>query len=164
MRLLATIIALAAVPTVAAEPPQTWWIVSVHDGDTVKAIDAAKVQQRYGCTASTPLRSGQPFGTKARDRLAALTMEKAVEVHLHGQDKYGRTLARLVVEGQDVDAAMIREGLAWHYAKYDHTPALAAAEREARAARRSLWADRDPVPPWEWRASEKDHYVKAALH
>jgi hypothetical protein len=30
-----------------------------------------------------------------------------------------------------------------------------AAERDARAARRGLWADKAPVPPWEWRASEK---------
>jgi endonuclease YncB( thermonuclease family) len=32
---------------------------------------------------------------------------------------------------------------------------LIAAEVEARAARRGLWGDREPVPPWEWRATEK---------
>jgi len=32
---------------------------------------------------------------------------------------------------------------------------LAAAERDARAAGRGLWADKAPVAPWTWRAEEK---------
>jgi len=36
------------------------------------------------------------------------------------------------------------------------------AEREARAARRGLWADKVPVAPWEWRASEKVSKGEAA--
>jgi endonuclease YncB( thermonuclease family) len=48
------------------------------------------------------------------------------------------------------------DGLAWHYVWYSKAEALAAAEREARVAGRGLWADREPVPPWEWRATEKD--------
>lgn len=37
----------------------------------------------------------------------------------------------------------------------DHTAALEAAERNARAARRAGLAGRVPVPPWEWRKGEK---------
>ena len=55
----------------------------------------------------------------------------------------------------EVDAEMIVTGRAWHYKRYDHTAALDAAERNARAARRGLWADAEPVPPWEWRKAEK---------
>jgi micrococcal nuclease len=51
---------------------------------------------------------------------------------------------------------MVAEGLAWHFTRYSDDATLAAAEREARAARRGLWRDREPVPPWEWRASEKE--------
>jgi endonuclease YncB( thermonuclease family) len=51
--------------------------------------------------------------------------------------------------------SVIATGHAWHYGRYDHTAALEAAERNARAARRGLWADAEPVPPWEWRKSEK---------
>ena len=36
------------------------------------------------------------------------------------------------------------------------------AEREARAAGRGLWADKIPVAPWEWRATEKDRKGEAA--
>src|SRR5262245_21583656 len=44
------------------------------------------------------------------------------------------------------------QGMAWHYVKYapnDRT--LAAAEAEARAAKRGLWSDPRPIAPWEWR-------------
>ena len=71
-------------------------------------------------------------------------------------DRYGRTLARIEVEGQDVNRQMVADGLAWHYVRYSKDAGLAAAEREARAAARGLWADREPVPPWEWRASERE--------
>ena len=42
---------------------------------------------------------------------------------------------------------MIADGLAWHYVRYSKAEELAAAEREARAAGRGLWADPEPVPP-----------------
>lgn len=47
---------------------------------------------------------------------------------------------------------LVRAGLAWwyrHYAPRDRE--LERLEAQARAARRGLWADKDPVPPWEWR-------------
>jgi endonuclease YncB( thermonuclease family) len=57
---------------------------------------------------------------------------------------------------------MIADGLAWHYVRYSKAEELAAAEREARAAGRELWADREPVPPWEWRATAKDRKARPA--
>ncbi len=58
--------------------------------------------------------------------------------------------------GRNVNAAMLDAGMAWHYAKYDDRKSMTAAEREARAAGRGLWADAQPIAPWEWRASEKN--------
>ena len=69
------------------------------------------------------------------------------------RDKYGRTVARIEVAGQDVNRQMVAEGLAWHYTAYSDDATL--AEAEARAAGRGLWRDHEPVPPWEWRATEK---------
>lgn len=33
-------------------------------------------------------------------------------------------------------------------------------QREARAARRGLWADPDPVPPWTWRKMQRTKHKK----
>ena len=50
---------------------------------------------------------------------------------------------------------MVRQGLAWWFARY--APAdteLARLEAEAKAARRGLWSQPNPVPPWNWRRGE----------
>jgi endonuclease YncB( thermonuclease family) len=85
--------------------------------------------------------------------LSDLVFGKQVTLHTTGTDRYKRTLAHVTVDDIEVDAQMIATGHAWHYSRYDHTAVLEAAERNARAARRGLWADAQPVPPWEWRAS-----------
>ena len=146
--------ALAA--AVAAADPITGKVVSVHDGDTVRVLDAAKVEHKVRLQGIDAPERGQPFGTVSRDRLASLTMGKSVTVHDDGRDKYGRTLGRIEVDGQDVNRQMVADGLAWHYVRFSDDERLAAAERDARAAGRGLWADREPVPPWEWRASDKE--------
>lgn len=99
---------------------------------------------------------GQPFGSVARDRLRSLVMGQVVNVRSDGQDRYGRTLGTIEVAGVNVNRQLVADGMAWHYTKYSHDPALAAAERDAREAKRGLWKDSKPVPPWEWRSTEKD--------
>jgi endonuclease YncB( thermonuclease family) len=50
------------------------------------------------------------------------------------------------------DQSLVKQGWCWWYRKY--APAdtvLEGLETEAREARRGLWVDPEPVPPWEWR-------------
>ena len=159
MRLVITLVAVLAATPVAAAEPITGKVVTVHDGDTLTVLDAANVQHKVRLQGIDAPERGQPFGNVARDRLAALTMGKAVTVHDDGRDKWGRTLGRIEVEGQDVNRQMVVEGLAWHYVRYSKSKELAAAEIAARAWKRGLWADAKPVPPWEWRATERDRKV-----
>ncbi len=98
---------------------------------------------------------GQPFGRVARDRLAAMAKGKTATIHATGKDRYGRVLATVEIEHDDLGRRLVAEGLAWHYTRYSDDAGLAAAERDARAAGSGLWGGREPVPPWEWRASEK---------
>ena len=55
----------------------------------------------------------------------------------------------------------VRAGMAWWYRQYakEQTPAdrqlYELAENDARAAKRGLWADNEPMPPWEWRRAGK---------
>jgi endonuclease YncB( thermonuclease family) len=143
-------------PARPAPPLPVWRVVSVHDGDTLRAIDEGKVEQRIRLAGIDAPERGQPFGNVARERLAALTMGKAVAVDVEDVDRYGRTVARLEADGLDVCRQMVADGLAWHFTRYSDDQRLAAAEREARAERRGLWRDPAPVPPWEWRASEAE--------
>ncbi len=73
-------------------------------------------------------------------------------------DRYRRIVGRVYVGGlggEDVNAEMVRQGYAWVYRKYAKDPELYRLEKEAREAKRGLWAFSDPVPPWEWRRGKK---------
>jgi hypothetical protein len=66
-------------------------------------------------------------------------------------------VGKLVLDGQDINLAMVQSGHAWWFRKYaDEQPAVdrrryAAAENAARAERIGLWRDPSPMAPWDWR-------------
>jgi micrococcal nuclease len=46
--------------------------------------------------------------------------------------------------------------MAWWYRPYaPNDTTLANLEAEARTAKRGLWADAQPVPPWQWRKGKR---------
>jgi hypothetical protein len=55
----------------------------------------------------------------------------------------------------DINAKMIEDVWAWHYKEYNKDKRLAEIEKEAKAAKRGLWEDTNPIPPWEFRARQK---------
>ncbi|MCS3632011.1 hypothetical protein GGP55_002624 [Salinibacter ruber] len=66
--------------------------------------------------------------------------------------RYGRAVARIEAEGSDLGAMLIGDGLAWHYDEYaPNESEYRRLERQARNAKRGLWSQSNPVPPWEWR-------------
>ena len=63
------------------------------------------------------------------------------------------------VSGQvELTGAAVREptGMAWHYKKYDSTPAYAQAQSEARAAKRGLWQEKNPIEPEAFRKAKRE--------
>lgn len=68
-------------------------------------------------------------------------------------DRYGRTLGRVNCPGYpDAGAKQVRRGMAWVYEQYapKESP-LYDLQAQAQREHRGLWADPQPVPPWEWR-------------
>jgi endonuclease YncB( thermonuclease family) len=61
----------------------------------------------------------------------------------------------------DAGLTQLTVGLAWWYRKYanEQSPQDAGryefAEQEARAKRAGLWADGQPIPPWDWRKAAR---------
>jgi micrococcal nuclease len=69
------------------------------------------------------------------------------------KDRYGRSVADVTLpDGRSLNREMVRGGIAWWYRKYAaNDQVLARLEAEARQAKRGLWSQADPKPPWEWR-------------
>jgi len=112
--------------------------------------------------------SGQAFGSRAKAFTSELTFGKVFTVCPRNKDRYGRTVAEIVLpDGRDVSHELVRTGFAWWFRKYaTHETELARLEAEAQAARRGLWIDPHPIPPWEWRnqrATASSHETGAVI-
>lgn len=126
-------------------------VVRVLDGDTIELLqDRTPVRIRL-INIDAPEKK-QPFGRWSTNQLKSLIAGKPVTVTYTQTDRYGRVLGRVVTtNGIEANRYMVQNGAAWVYDQYNTDPSLPALQREARAQKRGLWADSQPVPPWEWR-------------
>ena len=136
-------------------------VVGVSDGDTVTVLDSAYRQHKIRLMGIDAPEKKQAFGNLSKQSLSALVFNRHVQVEYNKKDKYGRTVGKIIVNGMDANLEQVRSGLAWHYKQYereqpaDDRATYAQAEEQARAARRGLWNDADPIPPWDWRRQQK---------
>lgn len=130
---------------------------SVIDGDTLDihgtrvrmfGIDAPESAQSCERADGTPYRCGKD----AANALDARIADRPVRCEPRDTDRYGRTVAVCSVAGEDLNAWMVRSGLAVAYTRYGAD--YAGAEREARLARRGIWAGRFEEPS-EYRSAHR---------
>jgi len=133
----------------------------VLDGDTLdiggtrirlEGIDAPETGQTCAATKGgfKSLIGAKTWdcGTASANHLDKLVAGKRVVCESRGKDKYGRVLGICAVDGHDINAAMVRAGLAWAFVKYSQS--YVGAEAEARAARTGIW-QADSEPAWVFR-------------
>ena len=76
----------------------------------------------------------QTGGRIARVYLEQLLKGKKLSVEVLEKDRHGRILARVSVDGQDINLAMINAGWAWHYRHYEpDNRHKIKAEKEAKS-------------------------------
>ena len=141
-------------------------VVGITDGDTVTVLDANRVQHKIRLQGIDAPEKKQPFGEQSKENLSRLVFGKDVRVEWKKRERRERILGKVMVQPAscptcpmtlDAGHAQITVGLAWWFRKYarEQSPqdrgAYEFSEQEARARRVGLWADPDPIPPWEWR-------------
>lgn len=98
-------------------------VTSVNDGDTIRCgsekvrianIDAPELPDSPKCKDSRASYAWCDFsaGHASRDALNAFLSRGQVTIERQGVDRYGRTLANVVVNGQDAGAYLVGKGLA----------------------------------------------------
>ncbi|MCS3685800.1 thermonuclease family protein [Salinibacter ruber] len=152
--LVATFFLLAPACFAQVEPGQTFTakVVEVTDGDTydVRRSSGQTVTLRlHG--VDTP-ESAQSYGGAATRKARQYVGGKRVRASVEDIGRYGRAVARIEVQGGDLGAMLIRDGLGWHYEQYaPNETEYARLMDQARKAGRGLWSQPNPTPPWEWR-------------
>jgi endonuclease YncB( thermonuclease family) len=131
---------------------------TIHVGDTrvrLEGIDAPESAQ----TCLTATGDAWPCGHAATRAMQAMVEGRQVTCRNHGLEKYGRTLGTCFVDSRNVNAEMIRLGLAWAFARYSQV--YVADEAQARAAHVGIWQGASQ-PAWEYRAKAwTDHAEEA---
>ncbi|MEN6438655.1 MAG: thermonuclease family protein [Syntrophobacter sp.] len=126
-------------------------LVNVIDGDTVRAAQEGQQPASIRILGIKAFEANiakdivASYGQAAVDTLQRLMANKPVRVLLHStpKDRYGRYIATLYVDDQDVGLHLVREGLAMVYTVYPF-PEMSFYLREqelAKAGRRGLWAN-----------------------
>jgi endonuclease YncB( thermonuclease family) len=129
-------------------------VVGVTDGDTLKVrcgSPGAFEQVTVRLAEIDAPERRQPYGERSRQTLADLCFQVDVMVRPTTKDRYGRTIARVECRGTDASSNQVQTGMAWAYTKYLTDPEIQRLEAAARAIQIGLWADAEPIAPWEWR-------------
>jgi len=123
----------------------------VLDGDTIQIVDDAGELHTIRLLGIDAPEKRQRFGPEATEHVKSLTAGQRVTVAWDDRDRYKRILGTVTANGVDVNADLVRRGLAWHYVKYSDDVSLARLQNEARAANVGLWQDARRVAPWDYR-------------
>jgi len=144
----ALIVCITSIPALSF----TGQVVAVTDGDTIKVMHDGALEKIRLNRIDCPEKS-QPFGQRAKNFTSDACFGRIVEIQEHGTDRYHRTIGEVILpDGRDLNAELVRAGYAWWYRRYAPTDLqLSLLEQQARAQRSGLWADTNPIAPWDYR-------------
>jgi len=133
-------------------------VVSVADGDTITVLDSSNTQHKIRLAQIDAPEVGHgknktamAYGEKSKTALSNLVFQQVVEAECQTKDRYGRLVCKILVNGIDANLQQVKNGMAWVYVKYSKEASYYEAEATAKEKRIGLWADSDPIPPWEYR-------------
>ncbi|WP_158256014.1 MULTISPECIES: thermonuclease family protein [unclassified Brevundimonas] len=156
MRILIPLMVLLA--ACAPAPPTVMGRASVIDGDTLEihdqrirlwGVDAPEARQLCDDAVGAAYACGRLSANRLDQRLE----NKTVSCWLQDTDRYGRMVARCEMDGEDVGAWLVRQGLAVRNARYAGAAYL-IEEVAARRDKAGIWAG-SFTDPEDWRRQRR---------
>ena len=140
----------------------------VVDGDTVHVEDATGKKFKVRLTGIDAPEQNQPYGLASTYQLRGLLLNKFVLLESkpkkgkpYSVDKYKRVLAKIVLDGRDINLSQVLSGYAWHFKRYQNQQSrsdrelYSQAELHAKKNNLGLWREKKPIAPWKWRKIKK---------
>ena len=129
-------------------------VASVQDGDSLTLANAADgIRVRLDSIDAPEL--DQPYGYAAKAALSKAVLGRQVKLRVSKTDRYGRLVAAVFTDDcRYLNLEQVASGLAWFYRAYACEISAGLRQQFIRAelgavhARRGLWAQAEPVPPW----------------
>lgn len=124
-------------------------VTRVYDGDTLR-LEGGRVLRLYGLDTPEMRKKSQYFAVAAKKALSELVLNRQVEVVEvgEGRDRFGRTLAIVILPDQQVvNELLLRGGYAFYFPHpdkrkrfVDHERFL-SAQRQAMEAEQGFWPE-----------------------
>ena len=125
-------------------------VLRVVDGDSINVrIDQTKYRIRLAEIDAPEM--AQPWGEESKTALKNKLEDKQVALEIIDIDRYCRLVARVFLDGRQINREMVVEGHAWVYVEYLRDNSLLEPEAQAKKKKLGLWASEAAVPPWQWR-------------
>jgi micrococcal nuclease len=148
--LLAVLLASGTLSARGAEEIRTGVVTRVVDGDTVW-VSAGGELLKIRITGIDAPEICQTGGPQAREVLRRRALGQMVTLIYQRHDDYGRLLARVELQGDDLGRWMVSQGHAWSYGYRNYAGPYAAEQAQAVASRLGLFALAGPENPRSFR-------------
>ncbi len=136
-------------------------IFRVIDADTVVLKSDQGINYKIRLLGIDAPEINQVYGKEATRYLSNKVLGKNLKVLGKNKDRYHRLLGKLILNGNDINLDLVKNGMAWHYKLYKKSQEkkdqllYSNAEIYAKVNKLGLWAKKMPVPPWQWRKKNK---------
>ena len=136
-------------------------ISRVIDADTVVLKSDQGINYKIRLLGIDAPEINQVYGKEATRYLSNKVLGKNLKVLGKNKDRYHRLLGKLILNGNDINLDLVKNGMAWHYKFYKKSQEkkdqllYSNAEIYAKVNKLGLWAEKLPVPPWQWREKNK---------
>ena len=133
--------------------------IDVADGDTITVLNQNNESVKIRLAGIDCPEGSQVHGNQATQFTVSKVSGKRVRIVPETTDRYGRTVALVLINGENLNEQIVASGNGWVYRKYctaDYCNDWLKLEETARDAHVGLWADKNPQPPWEWRAEHRN--------
>lgn len=140
----------------------------VVDGDTIYVVDNFGQKFKVRLTGIDAPEKNQTYGLASTYELTKILINKWVLLkskpskgNPYSTDRYNRVLAKIILDGLDINLFQVSRGYAWHFKRYQKQQSpldrklYSQAELNAKKHELGLWSEKKPIAPWKWRKIKK---------
>ncbi len=149
---------LSPSPAISATKGYIGKVVDIADGDTITVRTETQGDKTIRLSGVDCPETFQIHGQQAKRFTASKLQDRRVRVVPLTVDEYGRIVAVVFVNGENINEQLVAHGHGWVYRKYckaAYCRDWLKLETTARDAGVGLWEENKPQPPWEWREAQR---------
>ena len=129
-------------------------VLRVIDGDSI-TVRVDQTSYRIRLAEIDAPEMDQAWGEESKSALQEKLENQEVAMEIIDVDRFSRLVARVFLNGRQINREMLEEGHAWVYLEYLRDETLLDPEAKAKKKKVGLWASEAAVAPWLWRKRKR---------